>query len=81
MSLNLKISGSFGRNQGYDSNIFINGDTNYKIPININTVCFNLNINNILICNSTIDIDFYINNVKNRKSIINPNKNSISVIY
>lgn len=82
MSLNLKISGSFGRNQGYVSNILINGGVNYKIPININIVYFNLNIINILTKNITIDIDFCVNNIGYRKTFFvkNSDKNSLEVI-
>ena len=69
------LSGSFGRetNGAYVSNILINNNTTYMIPVNVNTIQIMLNIKNVVInVKNTIDIDFYINNVKIRKSIINP---------
>jgi len=78
------LSGSFGRetNGAYISNILINNNTTYKIPGNCNTIQFLLNITNIVInLKNTIDIDFYINNVKNRKSIINPQQTTVSMNY
>lgn len=80
MSLNLKINGFFGRNPGYFSNIYINGNLKYKINnINVNTAFISLTINKVLIGKSVIDIDFYVNNLRIRKSIIDPASTTINI--
>lgn len=78
------LSGSFGRetNGAYVSNILINNNITYTIPSNVNTIQIVLNIKNVVInIKNTIDIDFYINNVKIRKSIINPQQTTVSMNY
>lgn len=74
------ISGSFGRGSKseYITNILINNNTTYIIPDNANTIKIVLNIGNVIISNTTIDIDVFINNIRTRKSIYNPTTTTIN---
>jgi PelA/Pel-15E family pectate lyase len=73
MTLNLNITGFFGRNPNYITNILINDNLAYKITNReFNTAYITLIINKVLIKRSTIDVYFTINNKTEKKSIINP---------
>ena len=73
------LSGSFGRGpkSEYVSNIL----PIYTIPNNCNTMEIILNISNVIISNSTIDIDIWINNIRTRKSIFSPKTTTINMNY
>ena len=73
------LSGSFGRGpkSEYVSNIL----PIYTIPNNCNTMEIMLNISNVIISNSTIDIVICINNIKIKKSIYYPKTTTINMNY